>query len=84
MDADGGGGENGGVPCDPPVLTEANYRLAVARAEAYVRSAQDLYERAAAAQDVATARLLSCAQTLRIARQVLDRIHMLGTRIEPN
>ena len=67
-----------------PEVTEEQYRRALARAEAYVRCAQELYQRARAAEEVAASRLLSSERTLRIARKVLSRIELLGVQFQRN
>ena len=70
--------------CEPIDVTEEQYRRALARAQAYVRTAQELYQRARAAEEVATARILSSARTLRIARTVLSRMKPLGAQFQRN
>jgi len=70
-----------GVPSN---VTEEGYWRAVARAQAYVRAAQELHDRAKAAEDVSTARMLSAERTLRVARQTLDRLRMLRRGFDRN
>jgi hypothetical protein len=67
-----------------PALTKTQHDRALVQARAYLRSAEELYERARVAAEVATARLIWTERTLRIARQVLVRIEMLGVQFERN
>ena len=67
-----------------PGLTKTQYDRALARAQAYLRSAEKLHERARAAAEAANARLLWTERTHRIARQVLARIEMLRVQFERN
>jgi len=68
----------------PVEVTEESYRRAVARAEAFLLRAHALSERVNVAQEQSTARLMSAERTLRIARQVLARIHMLRRGLDRN
>jgi hypothetical protein len=70
-----------GFPSD---VSEEVYRRALARAAAYLRTARDLHERASIAKEVADARFAAAERTLRIARQVLARLQMLGRRFDRN
>jgi hypothetical protein len=67
-----------------PALTKTQHDRALAKARAYLRSAEELYECARVAAEVTTARLIWTERTLRIARQVLARIEMLGVQFERN
>ena len=57
---------------------------ALVRAQAYLRTAKELYEPSRLAAEVSTARLMTAERTLRIARQVLGRLEMLGVQFEGN
>jgi len=68
----------------PAEVTKEQYEEAIVRAQAYLRSARDLRERAFMAEEVPSARLRSAERTLRVARQVLARLQMLGRRFDTN
>jgi multidrug resistance efflux pump len=80
--ADGTGVEKrGGFPAE---VTREQYQTALERARAYLRSALEMRERARVSEEVASARMRSAERTLRIARQVLARLQMLGRRFDTN
>ena len=65
-------------------LTKKQHDSALARAQAYLREAEEVYERARLTAELSTANLLAAERTLRIARQVLARIEMVETQFERN
>jgi multidrug resistance efflux pump len=69
------------LPAEP---TPEQYRAALARAHAFVRSAKEMRERAEGSLEVASARLHAAQRTLGLAHQVLARIELLGRRFETN
>jgi len=64
--------------------TPEQYRAALARAHAFVRTAREMRERAQGSLEVASARLHAAQRTLGLAHQVLARIELLGRRFETN
>ena len=65
-------------------LARTQHDRAVVLAQAYLLTVEEHHERARLAAEVSTARLLMAERTLRIARQVLARIEMLGAQFERN
>lgn len=70
-----------GLSAEP---TPEQYRAALARAHAFVRSAREMRERAQGSAEVASARLHAAQRTLGLAHQVLARIQLLARRFETN
>jgi hypothetical protein len=65
-------------------LSKKQHDRAIAGAQAYLRTAEELHKRARLTAELSRANLVATERALRIARQVLARIEMLGIQFERN